>query len=137
MKKLVFGLVGVVLSFYATGCVVYKANEKVTKIRYHDREIRKIIGAKPEESYSLISKKKGSFQAFISGKNRIEVQTYIDLNGDGIFEKEDVDSIEIPDNLDMKIFPPDPNSKREGLKKYTPKKKTKKQRNFLAYDMEN
>lgn len=119
MKKVVYGLAGIVLLFTA-GCMVHQANEDVNKIRYHVRSIKKIIGADPNDSYNVHDRKKKGLplKVVIVGKNYIKELKYLDSDGNGIYDKTELNILEVPDKLDMRILPPLPKPKP-----YIPEKK--------------
>lgn len=125
MRKLVKGLVGILFLFTA-GCTVYQANEDVNKIRYHVRSIKKIIGADPNDSYNINDPKKKSLplEVVIVGKNYIKRLKYLDSDGNGIYDKTELNTLEIPDKLDIKILPPLP---KPEPKQYIPEKKKEKE----------
>jgi len=140
MKKIVLGLVGLVLCCCA-GCDselsfnqevsrlrkydqkiknIYKFGKGRAKINDYDNKIRKILDLKDSDNYHLIRNPNGEvFGAMITGKGGKVLMHYIDTNKDDgkeIYDKRVI--LGIPDKLDiLKIFPaPEKkNNKKPGI----------------------
>lgn len=123
MKKLVCGLVGVVLGFAGIDCKS-TINEEANNIKYHSNEIRKIIKADPNEDISIFGFEKDvPYSILVLGEDAIKSTIYFDLNKDGKYDFKR--EFEIPKKLDIWIIPPKP-----GMEKYKeyylPRKKGKR-----------
>ena len=129
MKKLVEYLrgvgLGVVLSL-ASGCQLYQTyypySEDVRKIKYHEAEIKKIVGAKPEDSCQILELDElgNTVHIIIRGEKDTKSIMYQDLDKDGEYEKKSI--IKIPNEPEMRVIP-DPNFGEKLFKKKAPKRK--------------
>jgi len=129
MKKLVCGLLGIVLS--CAGCQrVNLTNEEAVEIKNYSDKIKKIIGAEPNEYYAVypVRNKGDLFQVLIGGKERIKSVTFYDLNGDGEYDSKY--TIEIPTKLEVLGVFPDPNEPklRDDFRKDIPQDSLPKKR---------
>ena len=98
------------------------SNEEYDEILRHTNTIKKIIGADPNDSYYIFdAKEKGDpFRIYISGEENIKSIIFIDSDTDGSYDKKN--TLIVPRELDIQIFPPRPKS----LYKPKPSKKDKR-----------
>ncbi len=134
MKKLVMGLVGVVLSCLV-GCQSEDLiKQEAQKFNYYSNEIRKIIGADPNDSYRVFPNigEKTPIQAIIYGEKGTKIIIYSNFDNDGAYEKS---TTTIPKKLDIRVIPADPNKGK--FKKYIPKneiRKRIKRKGWIVYN---
>ena len=111
MKKVVYGLAGIVLSGVAClsfcGCEQkLTINEEASLIRNYSIKIREMLGLKPEDSCKVINlgEKGEPLHIIIKTKEETKSIVYFDLDKDGRYDRKN--TLEIPNKLDMRIIPP-------------------------------
>lgn len=139
MKKVVAGLVGVVISALSftgdvcqfakpdiAGVTKYTIDEEARKIRYHSTELKKLLEMKPEDSCQVFDIGEGEpLQVIIKRKEGSESRVYLDSDEDGKYDKRS--TITIPNKLDIKVFPPlKPKEEKKYLPEERPEEKKKK-----------
>lgn len=132
MKKAVLGLVGIVVGYagFIEGCQS-TINEEATKIRRYSNEIKKIVGAGPEDSCQVIDTgEKEPLQVIIKRENETELITYLKEKSDGEYDRKD--SITIPKKLDIKVLPEPNNPKFRKLPEKSPKDYSTEKKKKLA-----
>lgn len=117
MKKAVAGLAGIVLSalsFVGAGCqcpfceenkIKYAIHEEAIKVRYHSKELRKLLKLEPNETLQVfdIGKEGEPLHVAIGGEDGIRPIVYFDLDEDGKYDE--MSPIMTPENTDI-IIPP-------------------------------
>jgi len=140
MKKVVAGLVGIVLSFAAGGCQ-QTIDKEAQMIKYYSSEIRRVLKVAPGETCQVVNleaKKGEPFSVIIRGEKEDRFITFYDKNKDGEYDLRERTIAHHEFDV-LGIIPAEPNQPENKLKKYQPEKqenlKKKEKNRLLVYDL--